>query len=175
MKEKGKKNQITPEILYRKNKKKAKIFKTMSPIMTLLFMLLAILFFVLTIQNSIGNVTEILQLLNKDSYNGEEIEKNYAYLVEKWGEWEIISEGSAGLIIRYVDVRNAMFSGLMITYSILTGISILLAILIGKIIFPQLSKIYNENNSEMVDVATLKSAAKIDEITQKKNSTKEWF
>ena len=113
--------------------------------------------------------------MNKDIYSGEEIEKNYAYLVEKWGEWEIIGEGSSGLIIRYVDVRSALFSGLMVTYSILTGVSILLAILIGKIVFPQLSKLYSDNNSEMVDVATLKSAAKIDELSKNKNSTKEWF
>ena len=127
------------------------------------------------IRNSIGNVTEILHLLDKDIYTGEQIEENYAYLIEKWGEWEIVGEGNSGLVIRYVDVRNAMFSGLMITYTVLMIVSIVLSIILGKVLFPQLSKLYSDNNAEMVDVATLKSAAKIDEMAKTKKSTKEWF
>lgn len=127
------------------------------------------------IKNSIGNVTEILHLLDKDIYTGEQIEENYAYLVQKWGEWEIVGAGTSGLVIRYVDVRNALFSGLMITYTILTIICVVLSIIFGKVLFPQLSKLFSDNNSEMVDIATLKSAAKIDEMSNNKNSTKEWF
>ena len=120
-------------------------------------------------------MTEILHLLDKDIYTGEQIEENYAYLIEKWGEWEIVGEGNSGLVIRYVDVRNAMFSGLMITYTVLMIVSIVLSIILGKVLFPQLSKLYSDNNAEMVDVATLKSAAKIDEMAKTKKSTKEWF
>lgn len=127
------------------------------------------------IKNSIGNVTEILHLLDKDIYTGEQIEENYAYLVQKWGEWEIVGAGTSGLVIRYVDVRNALFSGLMITYTVLTIICIALSIVLGKVLFPQLSKLFSDNNSEMVGIATLKSAAKIDEMSNNKNSTKEWF
>lgn len=123
------------------------------------------------IQNSVGNITEILRLLDKDVYTGEEIAEHYTYLVEKWGEWEIVGAGSAGLVVRYVDIRNALFSGLMITYAILAGLFLVLAVVFGKIVFPQLEKLYTNNNAEMVDVATLKSAQKIDEITAKK----EWF
>lgn len=167
--------QMTAEMLYKKNKKKAKIFKILSPVMCYLFLALAILFFIMMIRNSIGNVTEILHLLDKDIYTGEQIEENYAYLVEKWGEWEIVGAGTSGLVIRYVDVRNALFSGLMITYTILTIICVVLSIIFGKVLFPQLSKLFSDNNSEMVDIATLKSAAKIDEMSNNKNSTKEWF
>lgn len=113
-------------------------------------------------------------MLDKDVYTGEQIAENYQYLVEKWGEWEIVGAGNAGLVIRYVDVRNALFSGLMIVYICLTIFCIALAIIIGKIVFPQLSKLYSDTNSEMVDVATLKSAAQIDEMAKKKQE-KEWF
>ena len=171
---KEEKKPMTAEALYKINKKKAKIFKMLSPVMLYLFLALAVLFFILTIRNSIGNVTEILRLLDKDVYTGEQIAENYQYLVEKWGEWEIVGAGNAGLVIRYVDVRNALFSGLMIVYICLTIFCIALAIIIGKIVFPQLSKLYSDTNSEMVDVATLKSAAQIDEMAKKKQE-KEWF
>lgn len=126
------------------------------------------------IENSIGNVTEILNLLDKDKYTGEEIAEHYAYLVEKWGEWEIVGANNAGLVIRYVDVRNAMFSGLMVTFTVLTIVSIAVNFILTKVVFPQLIKMYTKNNDELVDVATLKSAAKIDEIVKNKE-TKEWF
>lgn len=92
-------------------------------------------------------------------------------LVEKWGEWEIIGADSAGLVVRYVDIRNALFSGLMITYMILCIVSFALAFLLGKIILPTMKKYYETNNDEIVDMATLKTAAKIDEKINKK----EWF
>lgn len=127
-------------------------------------------------KNSIGNVTEILHLLDKDVYTGEEIEENYEMLVEKWGEWEIIGEGGSGLVIRYVDVRAALFSGLMITYLILSIVAFCLAIGVGKILFPRLAKMYTDSNSEMVDVATLKTMSQVEEMTGNKNKNKkEWF
>lgn len=130
------------------------------------------IFFVLAIRNSVGNVTEILDLLDKEKYNETELVENYKFLVDKWGEWEIIGAGSAGLVIRYVDVANALFSGLMITFTTLTVIFLALAILFGKIIFPLLSSYYKNSNEQMVDLATLKSASQIDEISKSK---KEWF
>lgn len=114
-----------------------------------------------------------MSLLDGDVYTAEQVQENYRYLVEKWGEWEIIGEGQAGLVVRYVDVRNAMFSGLMITFLTLTMVTLCLAVIFGKIVFPQLSKKYNEHNEEMVSLATLKSASQIDELT--KTSKKEWF
>lgn len=118
-----------------------------------------------------GNVTEILELLDVDNHTGLELEQNYAALVERWGEWEIHSASSAGLVIRYVNVGNALFSGLMITFSTLTIISLCAAVLLGKIIFPTLAKYFTACNDEMVDMATLKSAAQIAEMSGKK----EWF
>lgn len=122
-------------------------------------------------ENSVGNVTDILELLDKDAYTAEQLTENYAMLIEKWGEWEIVNAGGAGLVVRYVDIGNALFSGLMITYCILTVLSLVCAILFGKIILPLLSKHFADCNTEMVDLATLKSAAQIDQISKKK----EWF
>ena len=115
-------------------------------------------------------MTEILNLLDKKKYSGTEILQNYQYLIDKWGEWELIGEGNAGLVIRYVNIGNALFSGLMITFSTLSIVFLSSAIIFGKIVFPCLEKHYNSSNESLVDMATLKSAAQIDEL-----SKKEWF
>lgn len=168
------KNRMTTEELYKRNKKKAKILKTMAPILYWLLIALTIIFVILMFQNSIGNITEILHLLDDSIYTGEEITEHYKMLIEKWGEWEIIGADNAGLVVRYVDIRNAMFSGLMILYAFLAGLSFVLAIVLGKLVFPSLSKYYTANNSEMVDMATLKTAAKIEKESKNKDK-KEWF
>ena len=84
----------------------------------------------------------------------------------------MVGENSAGLVIRYVDVGNALFSGLMITFTTLTIISLVGAIIFGKIVFPLLAKHYKDTNGELVDMATLKSASQIDTMAK---SRKEWF
>lgn len=122
-------------------------------------------------KNSVGNITEILNLLDKDTHTAEQLATNYQSLISKWGEWEIIGGGTAGLTVRYVNIGNALFSGLMITFSVFTVISFVLAILLGKIIFPLLYKHFTNLNEEMVDMATLKSASQIEQMSKKK----EWF
>lgn len=118
-------------------------------------------------------MTEIFALLDSDVYSGEQILENYQYLIQKWGEWEIIGEGGGGLVVRYIDVRNALFSGLATLYTILATISLSLSVILGKILFPGLSKSYSGANDEMVDLATLKTAGQIDKITKKKKE--DWF
>jgi hypothetical protein len=121
-------------------------------------------------KNSVGNITEILNLLDKDMHTTEQLANNYQMLITKWGEWEIIGGETAGISIRYVNIGNALFSGLMITFSIFTIVSFVSAILFGKIIFPMISKHFNNLNEEMVNMATLRSASQIDQM-----SKKEWF
>lgn len=116
-----------------------------------------------------------MRLLDKDFYTEEQIRENYVFLIEKWGEWEIVGAETAGVVVRYVDIRNALFSGLMITYTILCLVSFTLAIVIGKVICPILIKYYTNNNDELVDMATLKTAAKVDASLNDKKSEKEWF
>jgi hypothetical protein len=128
------------------------------------------LFLCLAARNSVGNIIEILSLLDKDTHSGIEVTQNYAYLVNKWGEWQIV-DGGAGISIKYIDIGNAMFSGLMITFSTLTLITLVAAIVLGKIMFPLLAKHYKNCNEEMVDMATLTSASQINEISKRK----EWF
>lgn len=114
-------------------------------------------------------------MLDKENYTAIQLEQNYKLLVEKWGEWEIINAGSAGLVIRYVDVGNALFSGLMFTYCTLAIISFCIAIAVGKIMFPLLVKYFTNNNAEMVDMATLKSASQIAQMSKSKKKKEEWF
>lgn len=116
--------------------------------------------------------------MDKEKYTGLQIQENYQYLIDKWGEWQIGGDGINSIVIRYVDVGNALFSGLMIVYCILSGVSLLLSIVLGKIVFPVLGKHYADCNEEMVDLATLKSASQIDEMSNARknsNDTGGWF
>jgi hypothetical protein len=166
------KEPMTVEQIYQSNKRKARVFKILTPIVLYLLLGATLLFFCLTMKNSIGNVMEILEKLDKEKFTGAELAQNYTELVAKWGEWEIIGNGASGLLIRYVNVGNALFSGLMVTFATLMMVSLCLALILGKIVFPSLAKHYSNNNDEMVDMATLKSAAQIDKISA---SRKEWF
>lgn len=137
-----------------------------------LFLILAIIFFSLALRHSVGNITDILTLLDKDTHTAVELRENYKHLVEKWGEWELVGENAAGLVVRYVDVGNALFSGLMITFSTLAIVFFSCAVVFGKIVFPLLAKHYKNTNDELVDVATLRSAEQINNMTK---TRKEWF
>ena len=167
------KEPLTVEQIYKQNKKRARLFAIFTPIVLYLLLALTLLFFCLTMKNSVGNVVEILELLDREKFTGAELAQNYNELVARWGEWEIIGGGAHGLTIRYVNVGNALFSGLMVTFATLTIVSLCLAIILGKIVFPSLTKYFKNNNDEMVDMATLKSASQIDEMSKKKG--KEWF
>ena len=79
------KKQLTSKQIYKKNQFKSKCFKILAPITYWLFIGLVLLFGSLAIKNSIGNVTEIIQKLDKDIYTRQEISTNYQELVEKWG------------------------------------------------------------------------------------------
>ena len=143
----------------------------MGPVVFWSLLLLAIVFLIISVCDSLTNVNEIFDMLDKNKYSGEEIEENYKYLVEKWGEWEIVGEGQAGLVIRYVNVPNALFSKVVTIFFVLSIVCLCSSIVLGKIVFPLLYKHFVTDNENLVDIATLKSAQQIDEITKKK----EWF
>ena len=176
MAEKPKKHKtmLTPEQLYKKNRAKAKWFKRLSPIIFWIFIGLAILFFIFMIDNSVGNMTEIISSLDGDVYNEVELEQNYQLLVDKYGEWTIIgNSGSSIFTVRFVDIRQAFFSGLMMTFLVLSIISLAVAIVVGKIVFPKLAQYYADNNQDMVNLATLETNAAVNQ--KKKNEKEEWF
>ena len=56
----------------------------------------------------------------------------------------------------------------MITFTTLTLIFLLLAVIIGKIILPMMAKTYTESNNELVDIATLNTLEQVNEISGKK-------
>ena len=107
--------------------------------------------------------------MDDEKYSGEQITIHYEQLSEQWGEINIVSVG--GTQIKYIDVGNAFFNGASITYFILAIIFFLASIIVGKILLPQLAKMYENSNQQMVDIATLKTQ----EIILNKNKEKEWF
>lgn len=135
-------------------------------------MLIAVIFAFFALRNSIGNVFEILDALDKEKYTGAEIQANYARLVATWGEWEIVGENNAGLVIRYINIKNAIFSALAITQAICAVTFLIAGIIFGKIVLPGLSKKYADGNKELVDLTSLRAAEQTDKIYKSK---KEWF
>lgn len=165
---------LTPEQMYKKNQFKAKLFKRIAPIVFWVFLGLSILFFILMIQNSVGNITEIINMLDKNSLTGEEIQTNYQYLIDKWGEWTIVGKHGGVFSIQFVDIQNAFFSGLMATFLTLGIVCLSISILIGKIVLPKLAQYYTDNNQSMVDIATLQTHAEVTK-KNKKESKEDWF
>ena len=149
------KKELTAEEIYKRNQKRAKIFKIISPISFWVFLALALLCLIFAVESSFGNVAEIRSLLNSDKYNGEQLESNYNYLVDKYGEW-VIGKAGGGFSITFVDVGNALFSGVMIANAILSVIFVLLACLLGKWIFPKLASQLLVDNQDMVNLTILR-------------------
>ena len=168
------KTQLTTEQLYKKNQFKSKWFKKLAPVIFWSFLGLFILFMVLTIANSWGNISEIISALDKKKLSGEQVAENYENLVAKWGEWIIIGDNSSSVSIRFIDIRKAFFSGLMITYIVLAIVCLAIAIIVGKILFPKLAQYYSDNNQSMVDLATLQTNAEIQKQKNKKEEDR-WF
>lgn len=136
-------------------------------------MSVTILFFCLAIKNSLGNVVEIINKLDADKYTRVELIENYNVLKDRWGEWTLFGDEGTGVSIKYINIGKALFSGLMITFITLTIIFLSLAIIIGKFLLPMLSKMYENNNEQMVDLATLQTQESIKEIKSEK--TGGWF
>lgn len=161
----------SPEQIYKSNRNKSIVLKNIAPVFFVVLLLLGVIFLALTLKNSLGNLTEIVELLDKDKYSRDEIRKNYSYLVEKWGEMELMDAGMGGIAIKYVNIKNAVFSGMAITYGILAAVFLVLSVVVGRVLLPFLSKMYDRQNKELVDLTSLQSAAKIDKISK----NKEWF
>lgn len=149
------KRELTAEEVYKRNQKKAKVFKILAPVCFWVFLALSVLCLIFAVQNSFGNVAEIRSLLNSDKYNGEQLESNYNYLVDKYGEW-VIGKSGGGFSITFIDIGNALFSGVMIANAILSVIFFVLAYLLGKWIFPKLSAQTLIDNQDMVNLTILK-------------------
>lgn len=146
---------MTHEEVYKKNKQKAKILKKLSPIVFWGCIILSIIALVFAIRNSFGNVGEICALLDSKTYSSSQIQQNYNYLIDKYGEWTI-GDGSHGFSIVFVNIGRALFSGIMITSTIIAIVLFVCAFVIGKWLFPKLSEQIEKDNQEMVNLTILR-------------------
>ena len=177
---------MTNEEIYKKNKRRAKNVRILRPILKIVLICLALIFLLVAVRNSLGNLLEIVDKLDKKKYTEAQLVDNYQSLIAKWGEWEIIGADRAGLVIRYVNVGNAVFSGLMITFSILFAVTVFIMLVLDKIVFPIIIKGCEADNEDLVNLTSLRTAEKIGDIEQrlgaqtevsnpKKSKRKEWF
>ena len=149
------KKQLTPEEIYKRNQKKSKVLRILAPICFWGFIALAIICLILAIKNSFGNVAEIINMLDTKKYTGEELQANYQFLVEKYGEW-VIGNGGAGFQITFVNIGHALFSGIMIINCIFFVVFLVSAYLLGKWLLPKLSAQILLDNQDMVNLTILK-------------------
>ena len=169
-----KEKNLSAEQIYKQNQFKAKVFRRLSPLIFWTFLGLSLLFFLLMIRNSVGNITEIIKLLDRKTLTGDQIQENYQYLIDKWGEWTIVGKSGGAFSIQFVNIQNAFFSGLMATFLTLGICCLVVSIIIGKIILLKLAQYYTDNNQSMVDIATLQTHEKITK-TNKKENKEDWF
>lgn len=150
------KKQLTPEETYKKNQKKSKILRILAPVVFWGCLALAVLCLIFAVKNSFGNIAEICNMLDNKKYNGEQLEQNYLYLIDKYGEW-VIGNGGNGFTITFVNIGRALFSGLMITNCILSVFFLISAYVLGKWILPKLSAQILIDNQDMVNLTILKN------------------
>lgn len=150
---------MTKQELYEKNRKKAKVLKTAAPIVFWGLLILAVLFFIVALKNSVGNMDEITSLLNSKKFTGEELQANYLYLTEKYGEW-VIGNGGTGFTLTFINVKNAVFGGFAVFTGIVSIVCFIGAWVLGKWLFPSLSEKITQANQDMVNLTVLENSEK---------------
>lgn len=141
--------------VYEKNKKKAKILKGLAPIIFWSFLAISIICLILAIKHSFGNFAKMIDLLDKKTYTGEQLKANYEMLINKYGEW-VIGNGSSGFTVSFINVKNVIFSGFMITNAVLSIVFLINAYLLGKWLLPAISNQITQDNQDMVNKEILK-------------------
>lgn len=153
------KKELSVEEIYKRNQKRAKVCKTLAPIVFWGFLALAIICLIFALKNSFGNIAEIMDLLDTKKYTGEELKANYDLLIDKYGEW-IIGTGGSGFTITFIHIGHALFSGLAVTNAICSVIFLVSAYVIGKWFLPRLSTQILTNNQDMVNLTILQGSKK---------------
>lgn len=146
---------LSKEAIYKKNQKKSKICRTLSPIVFWSFIVISILCMFVALRNSFGNVIEIMDWLNGKKFNDVQLAENYEYLIAKYGEW-VIGNGTHGFVISFVDIGNAVFSGVAITNFVMSIAFYISAYVIGKWTLPRISAQLLIDNQDMVNLVILK-------------------
>lgn len=146
---------LTSEQQYKRNQKRAKFIKRLAPICFWGMIGIAIFAFVLAIRYSVGNVIEIIHMLNKKAFNGEQLQQNYEILIQKYGEF-VVGNGGMGFQIRFVNIGNALFSKMMVFY-LITGLIMLGgAFVLGKWALPRIAREIDERNQDLVNLTVLR-------------------
>lgn len=140
--------------IYKKNQRKAKVLGILTPFIFWGLIVLAIIFFALALSNSVGNMDEITTLLNSKKYTGEDLRANYAYLIDKYGEW-VIGSGSTGFTLTFINVKAAIFGGFAIFSGVSAVVCFIGAFVLGKWLFPLLTKKITQDNQDMVNLTIL--------------------
>lgn len=144
------------EKIYKKNQHRAKALAILSPIVFWGGIALAIFCFIVAIRNSIGNVIEIIDMLDSKTHTGEQMADNYAMLVAKYGEW-VIGTGDNGFTIVFINIKNALFGGFALANAIIGVVILASAIILGKWGFPLWSKSITQGNQDAVNIKLLKT------------------
>ena len=151
------KKERTAEQIYKSNQKKAKILKIVSPICFWGFLVIGIICLILAVRYSLGNMVEIFNLLDDKVYTGEQLQQNYNYLIEEYGEWGI-GNGGSGFTMKFINVARALFSHAFVFNMTMGIFFILAAFLLGKWIFPKIAKQIEGSNQDMVNLTILKNS-----------------
>ena len=146
---------LSKEEIYKRNQKAVKVYKWLAPVTFWGLLAISIILFILAIRNSIGNIAEIIDMLQTDTHTGEELSANYNFLVAKYGEW-VIGTGSNGFQMVFINIKKAVFSGIAISCIISCVISLIGAFVLGKWLFPALSDKTLQENQDMVNLTILK-------------------
>jgi hypothetical protein len=148
--------ELSQEEIYKRNQKLSKGLAIASPFVFWGCLALALLCFYFAIKNSIGNIDEIVALLDTQKFTGEQLEQNYAMLVAKYGEL-VIGGASGGFQITFVNVGKAVFNGIAIVNAIATAFFVVVAYVMGKWLLPLFSKKIEQDNQDMVNLTILKN------------------
>lgn len=151
--------ELSAEETYKRNQKRAKVFKILAPVCFWVFLGLAVLCLFIALKNSFGNVAEIISLLDDKKYTGVELNANYNFLVQKYGEW-VIGTGNNGFTVTFINIGNALFSGFMIISLVFCIIFFVSAFVVGRWLLPKLSQQITEDNQDMVNLTILKQQDK---------------
>lgn len=153
------KKQLAPDEIFLRKKKLAKAIGDFAPYFFIVLLIISLLCLVFAIQNSFGNIGEIIKLLNSKAYTGEQLRENYQYLINKYGEW-VIGNGNAGFQISFVNIGKALFGGLAIANFSFFIIFFVSAFVLGKWLLPKLSKHIDDNAENMVSLTILRKENK---------------
>lgn len=154
------KKELTPKEKLKRRNKWVKRLTWLAPTCFWVFIVLSGLCLILAIVHSVGNIAEITSLLDSKKYTGEQLQENYQFLCQKYGEW-VIGNGGAGFTISFVNIGKAMFSAMAIFNLTMAIIFFVCAFVLGKWTLPKLAKSLEQDNREMVDLATLDLQEKI--------------